>query len=199
MDNNNIDFATIWKQQKVSQPNIEELLYKLKQFKKSSLQKLIISNIILVATSGFVIFIWYYYEPQFITTKIGIVLTIIAMVIFVFSNNKLFSIFNKIDNTKNNNEYLQCLTTLETKQKYVQTKMLGFYFITLSLGICLSMYEYTSRMTAVRAVFVYLITLMWISFNWFYVRPKTIKKQQTKLDELIRKFESINKQLDSRE
>jgi Flp pilus assembly protein TadB len=199
MDNNNIDFATIWKQQKVSQPNIEELLHKLKQFKKSSIQKLIISNIILVATSGLVIFIWHYYKPQFITTKIGIVLTIVAMVIFVFSNNKLFSVFNKIDNTKNNNEYLQCLTALETKQKYMQTKMLGFYFITLGLGICLYMYEYTLRMTTVWAIFVYLITLLWISFNWFYIRPKTIKKQQTKLDELIRKFESINKQLDSGE
>ncbi len=196
MDNNNIDFATIWKQQKVSQPNIEELLSKLKQFKKSSLQKLIISNIMLVATSGFIIFIWYYYQPQFITTKIGIALTILAMVIFVFSNNKLFFVFNKIDNTKNNNEYLQCLTTLKTKQKYMQTKMLAFYFITLSLGIFLYMYEYTSKMTTVWAIFSYLITLTWIGFNWFYLRPKIIKKQQTKFNELISKFETINKQLE---
>jgi hypothetical protein len=81
----------------------------------------------------------------------------------------------------------------------MQTKMLGFYFITLSLGICLYMYEYISRMTNVGAFFSYLITLTWIGFNWFYLRPKTIKKQQTKLNELISKFETLNKQLDSRE
>lgn len=199
MDNNNIDFTAIWQQQKVNQPNIEELLDKLKHFKKTSLQKLIISNILLAATSGFIIFIWYYYQPQFITTKIGIVLIILAMVIFVFSNTKLFAVFNKIDNTKNNNQYLQSLSTIKTKQKYMQTKMLGFYFILLSLGICLYMYEYTSRMTTIWAIFTYSITLTWIGFNWFYIRPKTIKKQQIKLDELICKFESVNKQLNEKE
>ncbi|MBP4142966.1 hypothetical protein J3S90_14255 [Flavobacterium sp. P4023] len=199
MNNNDIDFATIWQQQKVNQPNIEELLNKLKQFKKSNLQKLIISNILLLATSGFIIFIWYYYEPQFITTKIGIVLTILAMVVFVFSNNKLLSVFNKIDNTKNNNEYLQSLSELKTKQKYMQTTMLSFYFITLSLGICLYMYEYSSIMTTGWAIFAYFITLTWIGFNWFYIRPKIIKKQQIKLDELISKFETVNKQLNEKE
>lgn len=199
MENNNIDFTTIWKQQKVSQPNIEELLNKLKQFKKSSLQKLILSNIILLTTIGFIIFIWFYYKPQFITTKTGIVLTILAMIIFMFSNNKLFSVFNKIDNTKNNNDYLQTLMTLKTKQKYMQTTMLSFYFITLSIGISLYMYEYTSRMTIVWAIFTYLITLMWIGFNWFYLRPKTIKKQQTKLNELISKIGNLNKQLNEKE
>ena len=199
MENNNIDFIDIWKQQKVSEPNIEELLNKLKQFKKSSLQKLILSNIIFLATSGFVIFIWYYYQPQFITTKIGIVLTIFAMVVFVFFNNKSFSIFNKMDNTKNNNDYLQTLMTLKTKQKYMQTTMLGFYFITLSIGICLYMYEYTSRMTTVWAVFAYIITLAWIGFNWFYLRPKINNKQQTKLNELISKFENVTKQLNEKE
>lgn len=198
MDNANIDFTAIWKQQKVSPPNIEELLYKLKRFKKSGLQKIIISNIILAATSSFIIFIWYYYQPQFITTKIGIVLIILAMVIFIFSNNKLFSVFNKIDNTTNNNEYLQSLKKLKTKQKFMQTKMLSFYFITLSLGICFYMYEYTSKMTLFWSIFTYLITLTWIGFSWFYLRPKTIKKQQTNLNELIRKFETINNQLESK-
>lgn len=104
-----------------------------------------------------------------------------------------------MDNTKNNNDYLQTLMTLKTKQKYMQTTMLGFYFITLSIGICLYMYEYTSRMTTVWAIFTYLITLMWIGFNWFYLRPKTIKKQQTKLNELISKFGNLNKQLNEKE
>ena len=84
MDNNNLDLSSIWKQQKVGQPNIEELTYKLNQFKKSGLQKLIITNIILVITIGLIIFIWNQYQPQFITSKIGIVLTILSMVIFVF-------------------------------------------------------------------------------------------------------------------
>ena len=97
MDNNNIDFTNIWKQQKVVQPNIDELLNKLKRYKKSNIKKLIISNILLIATSGFIIFIWYYYQPQFITTKVGIILTILAMSIYLFAYNKQYSFFNSLD------------------------------------------------------------------------------------------------------
>ena len=199
MDNNNLDLLSIWKQQKVGQPNIEELTNKLNQFKKSGLQKLIITNVILVITIGLIIFIWNHYQPQFITSKIGIVLTILSMVIFVFFNNKLFSVFNKIDYTKSNNEYLMDLILLKTKQKYIQTKILGFYFIVLSLGICLYMYEYTSRMTTLGSILSYSVTLIWIGLNWFYFRPKTIIKQHIKLDELIGEFENMEKQLDSKE
>lgn len=191
---NNIDFKNLWQKQPVSQPNMEDLLLKLKQFKNSNFRKLIITNISLIATSGFIAFVWYYYQPQLITTKIGIVLTILAMVIYLFSYNKIFSTLNKTENTLTNNEYLQSLITLKSKQKFMQTTMLSLYFVLLSLGICLYLYEYTSRMTAFWAIFTYAITLAWIGINWFYIRPKTIKKQQTKLDELISKFETLNKQ-----
>ena len=50
-------------------------------------------------------------------------------------------------------------------------------------------------MTVGAAILTYTVTLAWIAFNWFYLRPKTIKKQQGKLDELINKFEEINNQL----
>lgn len=190
----NIDFKNLWQKQPVSQPNMEDLLLKLKQFKNSNFRKLIITNISLIATSGFIAFVWYYYQPQLITTKIGIVLTILAMVIYLFSYNKIFSTLNKTENTLTNNEYLQSLITLKSKQKFMQTTMLSLYFVLLSLGICLYLYEYTSRMTAFWAIFTYAITLAWIGINWFYIRPKTIKKQQIKLDELISKFETLNKQ-----
>lgn len=195
MANNNIDFTTIWKQQKVVQPSKDELLNKLKKYKKSNIKRLFISNVLLIATSGFIIFIWYYYQPQFITTKVGIVLTILAMLIYLFAYNKQYSFFNSLDATQSNIDYIKSLTALKNKQKFIQTTMLSIYFIMLSTGICLYMYEYTSRMTMFWAIFAYGITLTWIAINWFYLRPKTIKKQQRKLNELIEKFETVNKQL----
>lgn len=195
MDNSNIDFTAIWQQQKVVEPNIDELQDKLNRFKKNNLKKLIFSNILLITTIVFVIFIWYKYQPQYLTTKIGIVLVILAMAIFLLVYNKQFSSFNKIDDTQTISNYLKSLTELKTKQKYIQTTMLSMYFIMLSLGIGLYMYEYTLMMTIFWAIFAYGITLTWIGFNWFYIRPKTIKRQQAKLDELISKFEAVNNQL----
>ena len=187
----NIDFKDLWQKQSVSQPDIEDLFTKLKQFKKSNMRNLIKLNILLLTTCVFIVFVWAYFKPQFITTKIGIILIIAAISIYLFSLNKQAPIFNKIDNGLPNNEYLQTLITLKHKQQFLQTTMLNLYFIILSAGMCLYMYEYTARMTTLWAIFAYTITSAWIIFNWLYIKPKTVKKQQSKLNDLIAEFEHI--------
>lgn len=191
----NIDFKNIWKQQTSPKPNIEELINRLKKFKNENLRKLMLTNLMLVATCLGIAFIWYRYQPQLISTKIGIVLVILAMVIFLMAYNRMFTTFYTIDNTQSNSEYLQNLYLIKNKQRFMQTTMLNLYFIMLFLGICLYMYEYTSKMSSLSGILVYAAVLIWIGFNWFYIRPKTIKKQQGKIDGLINKFEEINNQL----
>ena len=196
MDSNNIDFKDLWKKQAVSQPNIEDLMARLKQFKKAGLRSLWKTNILLFATSAFIVFVWYYYQPQFISTKIGIVLAIAAMILYVAVYNGMLRIYKDIDTTQTNQEYLQRLILLKRKQQFMQSTVLSWYFVLLLAGICLYMYEYASRMTVFYALITYGVTLLWIGFNWFYMRPKEIKKQQAKINELIVKFKDINKQLD---
>ncbi|MDC8098496.1 hypothetical protein [Chryseobacterium rhizosphaerae] len=191
----NIDFKNIWKQQTSNKPNLEELLGKLKKFKNENLRKIIIMNVLLIVTSIGIAFIWYQFQPQLMTTKAGIILVILAMVIFLLAYNKMFMIFYTIDNTQSNSQYLQSLYSVKNKQKFIQTTMLNIYFIMLFLGICLYMYEYTLQMTSFYALLAYTLMIVWIGFNWFYVRPKTIKKQEAKLNGLINKFEEINNQL----
>jgi hypothetical protein len=196
MDNdNNIDFKDLWKKQSVSQPDMKDLLSRVSAFKKASLRSLWTANILLFFTSAFIIFIWIYYQPEFVSTKIGIVLTILAMVIYLFVYNKLLIPYKNIDATQTNQEYLQKLILIKKKQQFMQAKMMSLYFLLLATGICLYMYEYASRMSALGASLCYGITLTWMAFNWFYIRPKQIKKQQSKLDALIGKFKEVNDQL----
>jgi uncharacterized membrane protein (DUF373 family) len=195
-NNNNIDFRDLWKQQTVSPPNMEELLSKLKHFKRVSLRKLIITNVLLIATSVFIGFIWYKYQPELISTKIGIVLIIFAMALYLFIYNKLASFYKTIDGNQSNTEYLQKLVSIKTKQQFLQSTVLSLYFILLGLGLSLYMYEYTSRMTILWAIIAYGVTLGWVGFTWFYLRPKEIKKEQARINGLIAKFEAVNKQLE---
>ncbi|MDX6180593.1 hypothetical protein SGQ44_00400 [Flavobacterium sp. Fl-77] len=194
---NNIDFKDLWKKQKVNQPNIEELLLKIRQFKKAGLKSFWITNVLLIATSVFIGLVWYYYQPQFISTKIGIVVTILSMIIYLSVYSKLLSSFKTIDSDKSNQEYLLKLIEIKKKQHFLQSTMMNLYFIMLTIGIGLYMYEYAVRMTAFWAIFTYGITLLWFAFNWFYIRPKQIKKQEQKIDGLIAKFEAVNEQLAS--
>lgn len=194
MDTEN--FKDLWQKQTSIQPGIEDLRLKLKYFKQRNVRKIIITNILLLTTCAFIIFIWYYFQPRLITTKLGIILSVLAMLIFLFSYNKLFSVYNRIDQSETNNNYLKNLIELKNRQKFIQTTMMNLYFLLLSTGVCLYMIEYTSRMPLIWQLFSYLIFFAWIAFNWFYIRPRTIKKQNIKLDELIEKFKDINAQLD---
>ncbi|CAN1557413.1 hypothetical protein MCETHM1_02464 [Flavobacteriaceae bacterium] len=196
---NNIDFKDLWKQQAVNPPNIEELLTKLKQFKRASLRKLIITNVLLIATSVFIVFVWYTYQPAFISTKIGIVLVIFAMMVYLFVYNKLGTFYKTIDGTQSNSDYLQKLISIKAKLQFLQSTMLSLYFILLGSGLCLYMFEYTNRMTLFWGIITYAIMLGWVGFTWFYLRPKEIKKEQDRINGLIAKFEAVNKQLDANE
>lgn len=197
--NPNINFNELWAKQKTGEPDIEDLLSKMNTFKKSNLKKLIITNLLLITTSLFIILIWVYFQPQMITTKIGIIVTILAMVIFVIGYNQSFVLFRKQTNTLSTTEYLKDLLAIKAQQEFMQTTMLNLYFILLSAGIGLYMFEYTVRMTAFWGIVAYGITSIWILFNWFYLRPKQIKKQQSKLDEIIGKFEELHEQLTQNE
>ncbi len=193
---NNIDFKELWAKQPISPPNTNDLFLKVSHLKKANFRKIIITNILFIVTSAFIIFIWVYYQPQFLTTKLGIVLIILAMVIYLIAFNQSIPLLKNTNNSQSNSEYLKNLLSIKTKQQFLQTTMLNLYFVILSLGIGLYMYEYTLRMTTFWAIFTYIITLAWILFNWFYLRSKQIKKQQTKLDDMISKFKTLNKQLD---
>ncbi|MDR7209741.1 hypothetical protein [Flavobacterium piscis] len=198
MDNdNNIDFKDLWKKQTVSQPDIQDLLSRVSVFKKAALRSLWMTNIMLLATSIFIIFIWIYFKPQLISTKIGIVLVILAMVVYLLVYNKLFGKYKDIDATTTNHDYLQKLVLIKKKQQFLQTNMMSLYFVMLSAGIGLYMYEYASRMTLLGAGLTYGITFLWILFNWFFIRPKQIKKQQDKINSLIQRFEEATHQLES--
>jgi uncharacterized membrane protein len=194
--NNNIDFKDLWKKQSVSQPDMKDLLGRLKEFKAAGLRHLWITNILLLATTAFILFVWYYYQPEFISTKIGIVLVIVAMVMYVGVYNGLLVGYKNIDTTQSNQEYLQRLILIRKKQQFMQSTILSLYFILLGVGIGLYMYEYTLRMSLVYALLTYGVVLLWIGVNWFYFRPKQIKKQQAKINDLIGKFEEVNKQLE---
>ena len=192
---NNIDLKELWNKQETAIPETKEFFEKAIKFKRINLIKLLLANILLISTSAFIVFIWFYYQPEMIITKIGIFLIISAIVIYLFVYNQLLPTLMKMGYEINSNEYLRQLLKLKAKQLFLQSTMLNIYFILLSTGICMYMYEHTSRMTFLWAVISYGLTLLWIAVNWFYFRPRTIKKQQTKINELISKFEMLSQQL----
>ena len=195
--NANIDFKNIWHQQEVAPPNIEEVLSKIRKFKKAGLRQLLVINVFLIITAALITFIWIYFQPKLISTKIGIVMVILAMFIFIMAYNQLFKFYKASSGAKSNSEYLKDFIILKRKQKFLQTTMMQLYFMLLSLGIGLYLFEYVRLMPLIWGILTYVLTFAWLAFNWFYLRPKIIKKQQAELESYIVTLERITQQLET--
>ena len=192
--NNDSNLNELWSKQTTKPPQIAELLSKFAKIKRKNLIKLIAVNILMFATIAFIIFIWVYFEPKLITTKIGIVLTLLGILFYLIVYNQLIPYFKKINENQSNSEFLRAVIKLKEQQKFLQTRMLQIYFITLTLGLCLYLYEYVSEMPYPWSIFAYVATLVWIGFNWFYLRPRIVGKERDKLDGIIKKFENMSRQ-----
>jgi len=195
MDITNLNLKDLWSSQKIQQPGIDDLMKRLDRYKKANRKHTILTNLCLGATAIFILFVWYYFEPQFVTTKLGIITVVVAIALYIMAINQLSGLFKKVDDATTNQHYLENLLAIKAKQQLVHTRVLNLYFALLSVGIALYMYEYTSRMEPLWAVTTYAITGSWILFNWFYFRPRLIKKQQTGLNDLIERLENMKEQL----
>lgn len=192
--NNKDNLKELWLKQNTEPPQMEDIFVKLTKMKRKKITVLIAVNILMAITIGVIIFIWLYFDPKFITTKIGIIITVLGIILYLFAYNQILPNLMKIRDDKNTNDFLESLLKIKKLQKYLQTKMLGIYFMTLSVGICLYLFEYVSMMTLTWSIIVYSLTIVWIGFNWFYLRPKIIQKENNKLDNVIENLEKINSQ-----
>ena len=183
--NDNIDLKSLWNSQKSDPPKIEEVIENAKKYKRKQFRTLIFTNCILLLTSVFIAFIWIRYEPKMWTTKIGIVLTILAMVTYLLVYNKNIFFFKNVDLQSDSKKYLDQLIVYKEKQHFLQQKMMAIYFILLSVGLGLYMIEYVMQMKLLWGIIYCFMTLAWIAFAWFYLRPKRLKKENLNLNNLI--------------
>ncbi|PZF71635.1 hypothetical protein [Taibaiella soli] len=185
----------LWQQQSAPKPDIEALHHTAGKFKKTATIKMLLCIIALIFTAAFIIGVWIRFQPQLITTKIGLVLILLAILLFVVASTQSIGMFRAVNMAETNTEYIDHWMAVKQQQKKMQTLILSLYFILLSAGLALYMYEYAVKMSFSGALLAYGLTGAWILFNWFYVRPRHIKKQNSKLDEIIDGYRKVMEQL----
>ena len=153
------------------------------------------SSLLLIATGVFISGIVIYFRPEMLTTQIGVVLMLIAIGAMVAAQLSAAQIFYKGKEEDSCAEYLDQMYAMKKKQEYMHTSLMTAYFILLSAGLGMYMIEYARRMQPVGATLSYVITALWIGANWLFIRPRMIRKQQEKMNEMIRRLEEVSKQL----
>ena len=192
------DFRTIWKRtQIVSAPSEKEIIKKAMNTTRKIRNKTLRSIFLLTATLTFILGIFYFIEPRLISTDAGILLICLAISMYILvSGNLLSFLYQQKNPDPTVKEQLEQLLIVRTKQNFLQKQILTAYFILLSAGLLLYMYEYALRMSVAGFVAAYTITFAWVLFNWWWVRPRTIRKSQLRLNLLIDQLTGLAQQLE---
>lgn len=194
---NNIDFKELWNRGKASAPDVSEIFARANRMNLAMRRKIWRGNIVLSITILLMIFVWWYYQPQFITTKIGLILIIGAILAFLIASNQLSPLLTKADEQTDSRAFLHEVIRIKQKQEFINKTVLTAYFILLSIGLSLYFIEFVSRGSVLFQLLTYGITLAFMILNWTYVRARTVKKQQKALNDIIARLEEVNGQFDS--
>jgi hypothetical protein len=192
------DIQTLWQNQPGAHlPDAETVKKAANKIRRQIIIKNLMSLLSLCATVVFIAYIGVVADFKYITTKLGIIVIIIAILGGIVLNSQLLKIlFNAGNSAMSNQAYLQQLINFRNKQRFFQTKGMVAYFGLLTFGFTLYLYEFYAR-NANFGLSAYALTMLWIAFAWFYIRPRVIRKQDKKITDLINQIESISQQLEN--
>ncbi|CAN5329850.1 hypothetical protein BH10BAC4_BH10BAC4_12870 [soil metagenome] len=163
-------------------------------------KKQIISAVSLISTLAvtfvIIVLVIVNYDAKYSSTYWGIGLTLLAIALAIISQSHALTFLTKsVDLLSDNKTYLTLLQKQQRYQIFIHSKGISIYFILLSTGIGLYMAEFAMRSLIVGVV-AYSVVGAWLGLNWFYFRPRIIKKQTDKLNALLKEVERVSSQME---
>ncbi len=189
----NYNFQDIWKQKETTTPDSQSIIKKANSYKRKQLLIDIRMLACMLATAIGIIVIWNLVDFKLFTTRLGIILILIAIGMYAYLFSQNINIIRKINPSASNQEYLSSIKKLEKQQIYMQTRGISIYYILLGLGFAFYFYEFALLMSSLGVVLSYGLTFLWMAITWFFIRPKQVKKQREKISAVINSLESLEK------
>lgn len=193
MNMTNFDnIQNLWQADKgASLPDSKEIITQIRKTRKKMLRRNIIGVVVLCLTFFYIIFVGWYYHFEKWTTRTGIIVVLVAIVMVIVFNSRLVQLLLKQEDiTLDNRKYLEQLIHYRNTQHIIHFRGMVWYFILLTLGICLYMVEFAER-SVYFGIAAYALTLGWIAFAWLYLMRRAKKKQAREVDMQIENLKRL--------
>ena len=109
----------------------------------------------------------------------------LAMVLWMWTIRKDVNNNAVTDLTQSSSNFLKQLIQVKQRQRFTQSLILNLYFLFMSVGLFLYLFEFLNRMPMVWAAFTLIVTGAFLLYIWLYLRPRQIKRNTDRLDALI--------------
>lgn len=192
---NDINIKSLWKEQQIPAANLSSIQKKVKCFKLRRIGEALTIVILMILVIVLGLIIWICWTPQLVTTQIGIILLTIGFALPILSYSRLLYLYCGLKEDCPSTDYINNLFAIKRQEKRQQHIVLTLYFLLLSLGFGLYIYEYTFYCSFNLGVISYAILLAWIALNWFIFRPYMIKKRNRQFADFMKYIERHKKLL----
>ncbi|MGN6180943.1 MAG: hypothetical protein ACTHNW_17300 [Mucilaginibacter sp.] len=194
---NDMDLKALWHKQKADEmPDIGKLYKKVDNIKRATRIRIIMQNVILLTVSALVIYVGANIFHALLTTKIGIALMVIAMLTYLFVQNRMIPVLFKTNFTISTHEYLAQLISIKRREDFLNRVMIHIYYALLCVGIGLYFVQFVH--TLLSGILLYGLTLAFLLLSWF-LQPRGARCRQKVLLETIARLEEVNRQLEEEE
>jgi len=193
MDNLN-DLKSVWITAKTdSLPAAGEMTNIIKKYRSKTLQKKVMVILIAAVSVTIMIGITFIYKAKMPTTRVGQYLIILAGCVLIFTNVRSMKRFYDFRDLSNR-DYIKFLEKSRQNQIYFYKKTQVAGLIFWSFGLLLYIFEFVHQ-NAFICITAYLFTIIFLIILWLVVRRRVFSKRAKKLEELIKKLESLSKQI----
>jgi hypothetical protein len=193
MDNFN-DLKSIWMTtQTDSLPAAGEMMNIIKNYRNKTLQRKVMVILIAAISVTILIGITFISTTKMLSTLIGRYLIILTGCVLIFTNARSMKRFYEFRDFSNR-DYIKFLEKSRQNQIYFykKTQVAGLLFC--SFGILLYIFEFVHQ-NAFICITAYFITVVFLLILWLNVRQRVFNKRAKKLEEMIKKLESLSKQM----
>lgn len=188
------DIRTIWLQADITiLPNTNEMIGIIRKFRNKMLIKkagLIFGAFVLTAIMVTVALMC---KSYLLTTRLGEACIIVAGMILIVTNIGSLKRAYKLKNC-NNQEFIKYLKQVQLNRIYYhnKTQVTGLAFS--SVGILLYLFEIVYK-NFLLALATYTIVALYLLILWLLIRPKIYNRQKKKFEEILKRMETLSKQL----
>lgn len=177
-------------------PDVHEMMMQIKSIRKKMIRRYFLGAVILIFTFLFIGFIGLHYHFERWTTRAGILITLMTIILGIVFNTRLARLLLQQDDpTLDNRKYLDQLLHFRNIQSKIRNKGIALYFILLALGLGLYMIEF-AELNVYFGIGAYVITFGWIVFAWFYFHKKNAHKQEKEINEQVDNLERLIKAIE---
>lgn len=172
-------------------PDAKEIFLQIKRTRRKMIRRNVLGALTLCLTFIFIGFIGWYYHFERWTTRVGIIITLLTIILGIGFNSRLLQLLSRQgDTTLSNKEFLGHLIHFRKARRAIHLKGMALYFILLTIGIVLYMVEFAER-NLIFGIIAYTITLGWIAFSWIYFNKKRGQEQEQEINKQIENLKRL--------